>query len=224
MFMKAAARRQLYRQETRAEIVKAARAIFVRKGFEGFSMRTLARAVGYSPAALYLQLASKEELFDVLVEEAFVHLHEALSVLLSERGKNPVEQLKRGLRIYVEWGLKHPNEYQIAFAVRNPSKKPYRPHRAFDLARDLMRVCLGNSAAAKRELEVRTQAVWAAAHGITSLLIQRPSFPWASKDRLIDNVIDSAVDGAIGFSKTPTGKRNGHLCKPNSNHHQKKRT
>ena len=102
MFMKAAARRQLYRQETRAEIVKAARAIFVRKGFEGFSMRTLACAVGYSPAALYLQFASKEELFDVLVEEAFVHLHEALSVLLNERGKNPVEQLKRGPRIYVE--------------------------------------------------------------------------------------------------------------------------
>ena len=224
MFMKAAARRQLYRQETRAEIVKAARAIFVRKGFEGFSMRTLARAVGYSPAALYLQFASKEELFDVLVEEAFVHLHEALSVLLNERGKNPVEQLKRGLRIYVEWGLKHPHEYQIAFAVRNPSKKPYRTHRAFDLARDLMKICLGNSPAAKRELEVRTQAVWAAAHGITSLLIQRPSFPWASKDRLIDNVIDSAVDGAIGFSKTQTGKRNGHLCKPNSRNHQKKRT
>jgi hypothetical protein len=52
-------------------------------------------------------------------------------------------------------------------------------------------------------VELRTQALWAATHGITSLLIQRPSFPWVSKDRLIDDVIDAAVRGAIG----PRGRR-----------------
>ena len=51
MFMQAAARRARYRDEIRSEILSAARQIFVRQGFENFSMRTLARAVGYSPAA-----------------------------------------------------------------------------------------------------------------------------------------------------------------------------
>ena len=225
MFMEATVRRQRYRQETRLEILGAAREIFVRDGFESFSMRTLARSVGYSLGAIYLYFTSKEELLDVLVEEAFVHLHEALSVLLKERGKDPVQQLKRGLRLYVEWGLKHPNEYQIAFAVRNPAKKPYRTHRAYDVARTLMSVCLGKSKAAKRELELRTQALWAATHGITSLLTQRPTFPWASKRRLIDQVIKSAVEGAIEFSERQrlNGKRNDHLCKSISKHRQKKR-
>jgi AcrR family transcriptional regulator len=189
--------RQLYRQQTRSEILEAARDIFVNEGFEDFSMRTLARSVGYSAGAIYLYFRSKEELFDVLVEQSFVHLYQALEILLRERGKDPAVQLKRGLRLYAEWGLNHPGEYQIAFVVRQPTKKPYRTHRAFDLARALMKRCLGKSAT-QRELELRTQAMWAAIHGVTSLLMQRPNFPWVSKRRIIDWVIDSAVQGAIG--------------------------
>ena len=204
--MKVGTRRQRYRQQTRSEILGAAREIFVRRGFEGFSMRSLAHSVGYSPAAIYLHFTSKEALFDVLVEESFVHLYEALGILLKERGKDPVQQLKRGLRLYVEWGLKHPSEYQIAFVVRNPAKKPYRTHRAFDLARSLVKLCLGRPKAAERELELRTQALWAATHGITSLLTQRPYFPWVSKQRLIDQVIDSAVQGAIGPTRRQKSK------------------
>ncbi len=199
--MLAETRRKRYRQETRSEILVAAREIFVRNGFEGFSMRTLARSVGCSPAAIYLHFTSKEDLFEILVEESFVHLYDALAVLLKERGKDPMRQLKRGLRLYVEWGLKHPSEYQIAFVVRNPTKKPYRTHRAFDVARALVKLCLGNSKTVGGELELRTQALWAATHGITSLLTQRPSFPWVSKQRLIDHVIDTAVQGALGPTK-----------------------
>ena len=207
MFMQAAARRARYRDETRSEILSAARQIFVHQGFQNFSMRTLARAVGYSPAAIYLHFTSKEELFEVLVEESFAHLYEALAVLIGQQTRDPVRQLKHGLRLYVEWGLKHPSEYQIAFVVRNPGKKPYRTHRAFDLARTLVKRCLGGSKTAERQVELRTQALWAAIHGITSLLTQRPSFPWVSKERVIDQVIDSAVDGAIGPAKRRKSKR-----------------
>ena len=178
----------------------------MRHGFEGFSIRTLARSVGCSLGAIYLYFTSKEELFDALVEESFAHLYETLGILLKERGKDPVRQLKRGLRLYVEWGLKHPSEYQIAFVVRSPAKKPYRTHRAFDLARARVKLCLGRSRAAEREVELRTQALWAATHGITSLLTQRPSFPWVSKQRVIDQVIDNAVQGAIGATKRQKSK------------------
>ncbi|MEP6995667.1 MAG: TetR/AcrR family transcriptional regulator [Acidobacteriota bacterium] len=195
--MKANARRAQHREELRAQILDAARGIFVESGYERFSMRKLASSVGYSAAAIYLHFESKQELFDVLIEESFAHLHEELGVLIQKRGKDPVQQLKRGLRVYVEWGLRHPAEYAIAFIVRNPFKRPYKTHRAFDVARSLVKLCLVGSRAGEREVESSTQALWAATHGITSLLIQRPSFPWISRDRLIDDVIDAAVIGAI---------------------------
>jgi hypothetical protein len=65
----------------------------------------------------------------------------------------------------------------------------------------------GLPSVAPREVEARTQAIWAAAHGITSLLIQRPSFPWVSKDRLIDDVIDAAVRGALDVRPRPKNER-----------------
>ena len=201
MFINSAVRRKRHREEARSEILAAAREIFVRDGFESFSMRTLARSVGCSPAAIYLHFTSKEELFDTLVESSFAHLHEALGVLLKEPARDPVRQLKRGMHLYVEWGLKYPSEYQIAFVVRNPAKKPYRTHPPFDAARALVKRCLGSSKAAERDLELRTQALWAATHGITSLLTLRASFPWVSKQRVIDQVIESAVQGALAPTK-----------------------
>ena len=44
------------------------------------------------------------------------------------------------------------------------------------------------------DIETTSQALWAAVHGVTALLIMRPSFPWVNKDKLIKQVIDNAVD------------------------------
>jgi len=40
-----------------------------------------------------------------------------------------------------------------------------------------------------------SQALWTAIHGVTSLLIVLPRFPWADREQLIDRVIDTAIDG-----------------------------
>ena len=46
---------------------------------------------------------------------------------------------------------------------------------------------------------------WAAVHGITSLLIARPTFPWVDPEELIGQVIDSAVDNLL-LVEGPTPK------------------
>lgn len=43
--------------------------------------------------------------------------------------------------------------------------------------------------------ETASQALWAAVHGLTSLLIAKPAFPWVEKERLIETVVAMAVDG-----------------------------
>ncbi|MFG1346975.1 TetR/AcrR family transcriptional regulator [Xanthobacter autotrophicus DSM 431] len=52
----------------RREIIDGARRVFFDKGFDGASMDEIARASGVSKATIYVYFASKEELFQALVE------------------------------------------------------------------------------------------------------------------------------------------------------------
>jgi len=47
------------------------------------------------------------------------------------------------------------------------------------------------------DVDGTAQALWAAAHGITSLMIQRPKFPWAERNKVINQVLDSVVDSLV---------------------------
>src|ERR1700674_4570987 len=43
------------------------------------------------------------------------------------------------------------------------------------------------------EVELASQTIWTAIHGLVSLLIARPEFPWLERERLIDSVIEGAL-------------------------------
>ncbi|HLI63541.1 MAG TPA: TetR/AcrR family transcriptional regulator [Terriglobales bacterium] len=197
--MNAKSRRHVHKEQLRGEILAAAREIFVREGYEHFSMRKLAKRIEYSPASLYLHFRNKQELFDCLVEESFTRLLETLIRLRDgHQSADPVEELKHGLWAYVNFGLRHPNHYRFAFMLRPPvTKRPYQVHGAFEVLRYMVGRCI----AAKRfrvvDGETTSQALWASAHGVTSLLIQRPTFPWVARKNLITQVIDAAVDGLL---------------------------
>jgi AcrR family transcriptional regulator len=195
--MNATTRREKYRDETRRMILRAARAAFLRKGFAGISMRQLADKVGCSHGNLYLHFHSKEELFDCLVEESFARLAAALRVLgPTARARDPVAMLKRAARAYVDFGLQNPGAYEFAFILRRSGRpRPLKPHLAYEYMLALVGRCVAHTGAGPELVEGAAQAVWAAVHGVTSLLILRPTFPWADRQRLIRRVIDGAVDG-----------------------------
>ena len=56
-------RREREKSETRDKILDAARELFVTEGYEGVSMRKVADKIEYSPTAIYVHFADKEELF-----------------------------------------------------------------------------------------------------------------------------------------------------------------
>ena len=55
-------RREQEKEELRQTILKAAGALFLEQGYDGFSMRHLAESIGYSPATLYLYFRDKDDL------------------------------------------------------------------------------------------------------------------------------------------------------------------
>lgn len=79
----------------RSDILAAAHDAFNARGFAGTRMDDIARAAGISKAALYLQFASKEALFEALVGERIEAMLPAL--FPAEFGDVPAAVLLRGL-------------------------------------------------------------------------------------------------------------------------------
>jgi AcrR family transcriptional regulator len=181
----------------RTAILRAAREAFTRKGYEGVSMRLIAEKVGCSHPNLYLHFKNKEEIFDCLVEQSFQKLAEGMRKLDRAGGSGDcLERLRKGARAYVAFGLRNPGAYEFAFVLRRPgAPASHKPHLAYEYLRTMVARCVQEKRITAVDVDVAAQSAWAAVHGVTSLLLFRASFPWADREKVIEQVIDSAIDG-----------------------------
>ena len=195
--------REKFKLEIRTEILRLARQQFVHEGFGGFSMRQLAEQVGCVPSAIYKHFASKNEIFDCLIEESFAALMRASSAVQDLPDEDPIDRLKRGLRAYVAFGMEYPDHYRFAFVLQRPdSNRPPTPNYAYEGLKARINKCIASGYFPSGNLDLMAQSLWASVHGITSLIIQRPQFPWAHQSELISQIIDAAVSGLMRPRRT----------------------
>jgi AcrR family transcriptional regulator len=193
-------RRARERQMLRQEILDAARALFIREGYDHVSMRKIAEKIDYSPTTIYLYFKNKEELMFAVCEETFAGLVRELTAV-EKKAKDPVEGLKKGLRAYVDFGLRHPQHYLLSFVLPHEhghdSARYVSPEamgmKAFAFLRRAIQECIRQKKFRAMDVEAASQALWAAMHGVTSLLIVHKDFPWVRRDLLVETVMDSAL-------------------------------
>ena len=201
--MSSKARREREKAALKREILNAARDLFVQDGYENVSMRRIAEKIDYSPTAVYLHFVDKADLLFQICEETFAKLVAQGGKLLAHK-IDPLTKLKMFGRAYIEFGLKHPDHYRLTFMVqheRDELEARYEnsmAQRAFGVLRLCVQECIAKGVFRHLDLSQTSQALWAGVHGITSLLIARPDFPWTEKDQTIDLLIDSLC---AGFSK-----------------------
>ncbi len=202
-------RRAREKKELRQEILDAARDLFVREGFENVSMRKIAEKIEYSPTTIYLYFHDKSDLLDCIVEETFSRLVRKQTAL-DQTVTDPVERLEKGLRAYIEFGLKHPNHYKVSFmmpiSITNPDLCPRAREmgqKAFGNLRGMLEECAAKQLIEIQDLEATAQSVWAMAHGLTSLLIAKPHYPWVERNHLIETLLGNVMRGLNARSTVP---------------------
>jgi AcrR family transcriptional regulator len=200
--MGVAERRAREKEELRQEILSAARELFVKEGFANVSMRRIAEKIEYSPTTIYLYFEDKSGLLDCIVEERLQELSNQLRLLDAEEPRDAVTTLRVGLRKYVDYWLQHPQDFRVVYMTDLSELDPDRPWRCqilarglFENLRDKVRRCSEEGALHAPDIDLAAQSIWAAVYGIISLLVMKPHFPWVDQDRLIQTVIDSAIDG-----------------------------
>ena len=186
----------------RQDILDAARELFVNEGYENVSMRRVAEKIEYSPTTIYLYFEDKASLLYAVCEETFAKLAKRMEAITRE-GDDPIEVLRKGCRAYVDFGLKNPNHYKLTFINHPQHPRDDKRHlaeksmgmKAYGNLRAGVEACIKAGKFRQTDVESVTQMMWAGGHGITSLLISMPDFPWVKKADLIDLMIDTLIDG-----------------------------
>lgn len=180
-------RREREKSETRDKILDAARELFVTEGYEGVSMRRVAEKIEYSPTAIYIHFADKNELFHELCHQDYAHLAEVFQS--SAMSNDPVERLKQIGRTYIEFGVRHPNHYKFMFmtphlpAEMNDEECGDKGNPEVDAYAFLKwavqeAIRSGRLREELADAELVSQTLWAAVHGVTSLNIAKGTDPW----------------------------------------------
>ena len=193
-------RRAREKEQLRRRILSAARELFVTEGYESVSMRKIADMIEYSPTTIYLYYEDKADLLDSVCKETLLNLLNALDLLRKDKS-DPVETLRKSGKAYVEFGLKYPQDYKLTFVVRPQFQKGLGlqegsvGEKVFNYLRTIVSECIRQKKFRQVDVETTGQVLWSAVHGVTLLLIDFPDFPWTEKDKLIDMVIHTMIEG-----------------------------
>jgi AcrR family transcriptional regulator len=199
--MPTVARRPRQKPDLRREIVTAARAMFAEEGFEAVTMRKLAARIDYSPTAIYLHFKDKHALLEAVCEETFARLAARLE-RLAAKPQPPLQFLRDGLRLYVQFGLQHPSDYTLTFTMGSGQAEPdpdgfaaSAGNRAFDVLRVALRRGIEAGDLPAMDVDMAAQGLWASTHGLVALFIAHPHFPWVSRKKLTEHLIDTMIAG-----------------------------
>jgi len=190
-------RREREKASIREEILDAARTLFVKEGYEQVSIRKIAKKIEYAPGTIYLYFRDKAEILERLCEETFSKLEQRMRAIQADPS-NPLDGLRRGLRTYIQFGIDNPNHYIVTFIQAKQLPHGDRPRvgeRCFDNLRGAVKRCIDAGQLNCDDAEEVAQAIWAGAHGVTSLLVTPCGFPFIEQSRLIDRVVYILIEG-----------------------------
>jgi len=187
----------------REEILRAAERIFVADGYEGATIRKMAEEVGVSSTCLYMHFRDKDQ---ILLEICTAAMEELLAQnsTLAALPVSPVERARLMLRSYVDFAIRNPNAYRLVFCAAPPGGAAEKQQATQELGAQCFERFTGvvDEIAAQGRLKTDDpraahQALWAACHGLVSLMITRPGIDWADAGVLTDVLIDGLLFGLI---------------------------
>jgi AcrR family transcriptional regulator len=200
-------RKERKKESLRQEILDASREILLAKGYAQLSMRGIAERIEYSPTTIYHYFKNKDEILYHLCVEALERQFEVIHAAGCAES-SPLLRLRAALRAYIDFGLSEPDRYRITYMAdisQYVSMASILKQGSFaDKLREFVCHRVNDvliESGCDRDVETVFQALWAHCHGIVSLLIVSPDFPWVERDKLIETGLDISLNGLVGQHK-----------------------
>ena len=187
-------------KKMRQRILRAAMELFAIGGYKNVSMRRIAKKIEYSPGTIYLYFENKDDIMLQLCYQGFESLLNLQHEL--DRITNPRTRLSAAGRYYIDFALENPELYELMFATEEIIKQPDPeeesvPLRSFRKLEQHVREWLDAGVLAGGNPEAVTISLWAALHGLASLLIKQQLrfLPEEKMGEIVDRAIDFSLRG-----------------------------
>src|SRR5580704_19058319 len=187
--------------QRRAEILDAAKQLFVEEGYAATTIRRIAAKLGVSSTALYVYFPDKDAILVEICDVTFAGLIAKLDEVRRD-STDPLDALAKSLERYIRFGLSHPHEYELTFVTRRAKElqklKPENEKlgmQAFGRFYDCVDAVVQTGVTNDSDTRRLTQQLWAAIHGLVVLLLFQSEFPWSELDSLISGHVKMLVCG-----------------------------
>ena len=195
------ARQQQHRDDNRRAILDAALALFVAHGYADVSIRSIAARAEYSPAAIYVYFASKDDIFFALAEEGFRLLGAPAMAGVAASGR-PLDDVRATIWRFYEFSTQHPEYFALVFLDRRVPRIG-REYERFAFMADMRARVLAQITRAiaagelPRDLDPRAamRLLSAPVLGLAAMRLSNRLAADEDPDALARNAIDIAIAG-----------------------------
>jgi AcrR family transcriptional regulator len=191
-------------ERLREEILEAAERLLLATGDQdAVSIRAIADAVGVTPPSIYLHFADKNELIFAVCRRHFAALDRAMEEAAAGAAGDPIEGLRRRGVAYARFGVENPEHYRILFMGKssytpaNFSDAEMQDTGAFLHLVEATQACIAAGALPPDDAVVVAIHLWTAVHGITSLMISKPNFPWPDLEQMVGRILHALMYGML---------------------------
>ncbi len=192
-----AERKVRQRLDLKQRVLEAAEELFVKDGYRNVSMRKIAEKIEYSPTTIYRLFRNKADVMDHLIAEGYSGVYRRYEEILAHRPDSPLETLNQIITEYVAFALENPNHYELWFAtseIRVEDDQLRMRHgeasyRVYHTWLDRIDECKAEGLLPDRDRLALFQLIWGTVHGMISLRIHHPQFPWLPLEQHVKELL-----------------------------------
>jgi AcrR family transcriptional regulator len=186
------------KEETRSNILKAARSIVKEEGWQGLSMRKIADKIEYTAPIIYEYFSNKEAILQELTCKGFGILSKDLEAAKIE-SVDPAEQLEAMWLAYWNFALKNKEMYQLMYGVEMTccAQRNTESDYPYVLISNVIAELMGEQDPKPEIIKQKYFTFFSVIHGLISINIVGNGL----SDEINKQILKDAITGIIRYIK-----------------------
>ncbi|MAO66040.1 MAG: TetR family transcriptional regulator [Balneola sp.] len=186
----------------RDQILDISRHMLFKEGYRSLSMRKIAKKANVTATSIYLYFENKDHLLHTLIEESVEDLSRFIEDQALPKTDN-IDRFKAIIQSYVEFGMHHPEKYEIIYRVRSdsmaryPKEKFRKARRAYELLVQTIEESVEQRLMEVDDPLVAAYSIWAQLHGVVSVVLNGRLDSRINKEQFIEESIEHVIQGFL---------------------------